>query len=114
MSEAKFNLIYKFHIEDKESAIELIPNDLVTLNEKVYLNDNIMNFYLRFIGQELVPEDIKDKTYFFTTYFYSLLEKKYSYLGNDEQSVFKSLKNYDSVRKVYINFKYESKFTLTI
>jgi len=63
-----------------------------------------MNFYLRFIEMYLVPKNIKGNVYFFTTYFYSLLEKNFSYQCFKDFkyscNIFKSLVNYDSVKKV--------------
>ena len=98
-SEDKFNLSYIFYLDNKENTIELNSKDLKTLNEKVYLNDNIMNFYLKFIEQEIVNHVIKEKTYFFSTYFYSLLEQNYSHHGY-YMGYLDNLKSYEYVRKV--------------
>ena len=109
-NEDKFQLTFNFNIDGKESKIELVSADLKTLNEKVYLNDNIMNFYLRFIEKELVPESVRNKTYFYTTYFYSLLENKYTSLGYnlENKSMYANFsKNYEKVKKV-INLLYNN------
>lgn len=39
------------------------------LNPPNYLNDGIINFYLKFIEFELLDEELRSKTYIFNTYF---------------------------------------------
>jgi Ulp1 family protease len=102
-----FTYIFKYFADQKEHIIDIGYKDLQTLNPNVYLNDNIMNFYMRFIEKELIPGLIKDKSYFFTTYFYSLIESKFqSQTSLKNVNLFDKLSDCKGVTKVTYLYPY--------
>jgi Ulp1 family protease len=57
--------------------ISVRGNDLITLKKRVWLNDEVINFYVELILKRAVSEPEKyPKIHMFNTFFYSLLEKK--------------------------------------
>lgn len=45
--------------------------DWAKLKQNVYVNDTIINFYLKFMEFELIKPDVRAKTVIFNTYFTS-------------------------------------------
>lgn len=62
--------------------------DLEKLDDDECLNDNVVNFWLRHI-EENMPQEHKDKVHFFNTYFYTSMSTKNG----------KSAFNYDAVKR---------------
>ncbi|KAF8442642.1 hypothetical protein BGX38DRAFT_1096039, partial [Terfezia claveryi] len=52
--------------------------DLERLEEEQFLNDNIINFYLRFLEENLALDNpaLAQQTHFFNTFFYERLSQK--------------------------------------
>jgi len=51
----------------------ITEHDYKTLSEHEYLNDNIINFYLTYLHQQL-PSDIRDLIHIYSSHFYSRLK----------------------------------------
>ncbi|RPB03543.1 hypothetical protein L873DRAFT_1669415, partial [Choiromyces venosus 120613-1] len=81
-------LVYPFE-GPKRQVVEY--EDLARLDAEEFLNDNLINFYLRYIEVELQKRDpdLAKETYFLNTFFYEILSRK----GG------KGKKNFDSVLK---------------
>ena len=47
--------------------------DLKTLEHNQWLNDTIINFYLSYLKEQVLPPDDKDRVYIFSTFFYTNL-----------------------------------------
>ncbi|KAI5799168.1 hypothetical protein DFH27DRAFT_525727 [Peziza echinospora] len=62
--------------------------DLNRLNEGEFLNDNLINFYLRYIEEHLKEENpiLAQRTHFFNTFFYERLCKRPEKRGGDNWS----------------------------
>jgi hypothetical protein len=59
--------------ERPQPALEIKGCDHKKLQPEVYLNDTLISFYLRFIHNELIPEEKRKKVYVFNTYFLNKL-----------------------------------------
>lgn len=51
-------------------------NDLLCLRDGEFLNDNIISFYLKYIQNELLSKEDRDRTHIFDTFFYEKLTQK--------------------------------------
>ncbi|KAI5838050.1 hypothetical protein DFP73DRAFT_565605 [Morchella snyderi] len=79
-------------------------DDLKRLNSNSYLNDNIINFYLKYIEVQLGhnnPEVAKE-TYFLNTFFYERLTKRDDKKKRDIDSVLKWTAKVDIFKTSYI------------
>ncbi|KYQ88279.1 hypothetical protein DLAC_10970 [Tieghemostelium lacteum] len=56
--------------------VKITANDLKRLEPKQYLNDSIIDFYLRYIMDYFVKPEDKEKIYFYNTFFYKILTLK--------------------------------------
>ncbi|CAD8110463.1 unnamed protein product [Paramecium primaurelia] len=54
---------------NQKKTIQIKFHDIQKLNPPNYLNDGIINFYLKFIEFELIEQSLRSKTYIFNTYF---------------------------------------------
>lgn len=52
--------------------------DLLCLREGEFLNDNIISFYLKYIQNELLSKEDRDRTHIFDTFFYEKLTQRAS------------------------------------
>jgi len=68
--------IYKSH-NNRPLSIDISSTDIVLLEKKGKLNRTIINFYLRYLEQEIIKEDIRSKIYVYNTYFYDDIRKIY-------------------------------------
>ncbi|KAG0125986.1 hypothetical protein HOY82DRAFT_492105, partial [Tuber indicum] len=68
-------LVYPFE-GPKRQVVEY--EDLARLGAEEFLNDNLINFYLRYIEVELQRRDpdLAKETYFLNTFFYEILARK--------------------------------------
>lgn len=54
-------------------GIAINTNDYICLGSDVYLNDVIIDFYLKYVHLELLTKDQQDKTHIFSQFFYKRL-----------------------------------------
>ncbi|KXS94086.1 hypothetical protein AC578_10522 [Pseudocercospora eumusae] len=83
-----------------KKRVSLFPNDLQKLDDEEMLNDNIVNFGLRYTEEFIRPE-LKDKVYWFNTYLYETLTKGTG-KGINYAGVERWTKNVDLFTKPYI------------
>jgi len=62
----------------KASLDAIHDADFDRLEPEVYLNDNLINFYLKFIENVLAKEDIRKRCHFFNTYFMAKMLKLFN------------------------------------
>lgn len=60
--------------ENSQRCITLTKTDLEFLRPNTYINDSIVEFYLLYLGNEVVPAMERDDYYFFSPFFFSKLE----------------------------------------
>lgn len=60
-------LAYPFNTK---GSITITVQSYKTLEIEKYLDDSIINFYLKYIENELLDDDMREKTYIFDTFFY--------------------------------------------
>ena len=89
----------------KSGGIPITNLDLACLDEGTYLNDIIIDFYLKFICETVMTKEQKDKTYIFNSYFYKRLTQKASNKTDPAQihaQVKKWTRNVDIFNKDYV------------
>ena len=89
----------------KSGGIPITNLDLACLDEGTYLNDIIIDFYLKFICETVMTKEQKDKTYIFNSYFYKRLTQKASNKTDSVQihaQVKKWTRNVDIFQKDYV------------
>ena len=59
-----------------KGGIAITNADVDCLSPGIYLNDTIIDFYLKFLYEEKLTKEQKKKTYIFNSYFYTRLIKK--------------------------------------
>jgi hypothetical protein len=90
----EFTVNYSYKAANgRESSIELYETDLIRLEPKLYLNDKIILFYLRFLENDISP----GRFIILDTYFYQKLSI------NEEGNLESELISYNSVKKVFSN-----------
>jgi len=62
----------------KSGGIPITTLDVACLDEGTYLNDIIIDFYLKYICESVMTKAQKEKTYIFNSYFYKRLTHKTS------------------------------------
>lgn len=71
--DGQLNESYEYSLQftsgNLKKTIQVKYHDVLKLNPPNYLNDGIINFYLKFIEFELLEESLRSKTYIFNTYF---------------------------------------------
>jgi Ulp1 family protease len=58
-----------------KGAVTITEDDVKLLEPEEFLNDNIIEFYLKFIEQKIVSEDKKGQFHFFNTFFYKRFQR---------------------------------------
>uniref|UniRef100_A0A915L2E7 Ubiquitin-like protease family profile domain-containing protein n=1 Tax=Romanomermis culicivorax TaxID=13658 RepID=A0A915L2E7_ROMCU len=76
-----FELIYPL-TSKKSDSITLTFNDVSCLEPDAFLNDNIIDFFLKYVHQELVADDLRDRIYIFNSFFYSRLTSRSNSFNN--------------------------------
>jgi len=66
--------IYKSY-SGKISSIDITRSDISRLKEGCCFNDILVNFYLRHLEQECIPDSVKKRVHIFSSYFYEKLKK---------------------------------------
>lgn len=73
-----------FPFPPKTGGIPVTNEDEACLQEGIYLNDIIIDFYLKYIFESLAPEEQK-QTYIFNSYFYKRLTQRQNNKSTAEQ-----------------------------
>ncbi|KAK9814889.1 hypothetical protein WJX73_001421 [Symbiochloris irregularis] len=87
-----------------KGSVEVLPNDLQRLDDAEFLNDTIIDFYLKHIYERL-PPDMQAKVHIFNSFFYTKIAAKSPRgganggSGSSEGSAGKAQRNFESVRK---------------
>ncbi len=87
------------------NSINLTMEDYLCLADENFLNDNIIEFYFRWLQHDLMSEEDRGRTHFFGTYFYNKLTKKPRAARNklhqteDNQNLTAAEKRYERVRR---------------
>ena len=55
------------------NTVSISPGDYYCLEDESFLNDVIIDFYLKWIQNTVIPQESRDRTHIFTTYFYKRL-----------------------------------------
>ncbi|KAF8425561.1 hypothetical protein EV426DRAFT_573198 [Tirmania nivea] len=78
--------------------------DLERLEEEQFLNDNIINFYLRYLEEKLARDDpaLAQQTHFFNTFFYERLSQKTADKKANFQALMKWTARVDLFAKQYV------------
>lgn len=68
---------FRFEFNDNK-RLDITPNDFTRLYEGEYLNDSLVNFYLKFYHQEMAKKnsEVAQSLYVFNTFFYEKLAQK--------------------------------------
>ncbi|CAH2047562.1 unnamed protein product, partial [Thlaspi arvense] len=87
---------------DDPNFVQVCLKDLECLAPQEFLTSPVMNFYIRFLQQQLISDDC----HFFNTYFYKKLSDAVTYKGNDKDTFFVKFRRWwkgiDLFRKAYI------------
>ena len=59
---------------DSQRCITLTKEDLEFLRPDTYINDSIVEFYMLYLGHEVVPKGEREDYYFFSPFFFSRLK----------------------------------------
>ena len=87
------------------NAVSLYAEDYVCLEDESFLNDVIIDFYLRYLQFKLISERDRDRTHIFTTFFYNRLTTRPKTMRNrvhtveDNPNLTPALKRYDRVKR---------------
>eukprot|EP00798_Chlamydomonas_sp_ICE-L_P026299 gene26299-17392_t len=65
----------RFPPEDGKHSVDVIAEDLGRLEPEEFLNDTIIDFYIKWIEDKMDP-DFRSKCYFFNSFFYKKLSEK--------------------------------------
>jgi hypothetical protein len=90
-------------------SVTLTESDLKRLDDGNYLNDNIIDFYLKYLRHEALISELRDKFYFFNCYFYSTLTQE-----NGLERVKKWTKNVNLFNYQYIFIPIHQKYVLSV
>lgn len=99
----KFPTAYKFIFNDHK-IMDVAPDDFSRLDEGEFLNDTLVNFYLKYFHQVTANENksLGDSIYIFNTFFYDRLSYKPPQKEDGkpkEEVAVSEPSNYDKVRK---------------
>ncbi|CAD5315894.1 unnamed protein product [Arabidopsis thaliana] len=92
---------------DDPHFVQVCLKDLECLAPREYLTSPVMNFYMRFLQQQISSSNqISADCHFFNTYFYKKLSDAVTYKGNDKDAFFVRFRRWwkgiDLFRKAYI------------
>jgi sentrin-specific protease 7 len=85
----------------KHSLEGIHPSDFDRLEPEVYLNDNLINFYLKFIENVLISEEMRKRCHFFNTYFMAKMLKLWNESNKniqDHDNIYQEMKKW--IKKV--------------
>jgi len=93
-------IIYPVSKLDKDNKpiaqVRIIRSDMKRLDQEEFLNDSIIEFYIKYIKDNFLQEDIQDKFYFFNSFFY----KKFTTKSN-EQEAYKEIKKWTGNEDIF-------------
>jgi Ulp1 family protease len=72
--------------EDKRDAVTISYSDIPLLRPGEFLNDNLIDFYLKWIQRQVVPESEGARMYFFNSFFYSKWRDSYNTCINNNKT----------------------------
>ncbi|ESQ29464.1 hypothetical protein EUTSA_v10023376mg [Eutrema salsugineum] len=92
---------------DDPDFVQVCLKDLECLGPQEFLTSPVMNFYIRFLQQQVsAANQISADCHFFNTYFYKKLSDAVTYKGNDKDAFFVKFRRWwkgvDLFRKAYI------------
>ncbi|XP_023643255.1 ubiquitin-like-specific protease 1D isoform X2 [Capsella rubella] len=92
---------------DDPNFVQVCLKDLECLAPREFLTSPVMNFYIRFLQQQISSSnEISADCHFFNTYFYKKLNEAVAYKGNDKAAFFVKFRRWwkgiDIFRKAYI------------
>ncbi|XP_010473210.1 PREDICTED: ubiquitin-like-specific protease 1D [Camelina sativa] len=92
---------------DDPNFVQVCLKDLECLAPREFLTSPVMNFYIRFLQQQISSSNqISADCHFFNTYFYKKLSDAVTYKGNDKAAFFVKFRRWwkgiDLFRKAYI------------
>ncbi|CAH8256391.1 unnamed protein product [Arabidopsis lyrata] len=92
---------------DDPHLVQVCLKDLECLAPREFLTSPVMNFYIRFLQQQISSSNqISADCHFFNTYFYKKLSDAVTYKGNDKDAFFVKFRRWwkgiDLFRKAYI------------
>jgi len=67
---------YQYKSHNRILSIDLCRSDISRLNAGSQFNDKIINFYLKYLEQEVIAESVKSKIFICNSYFYQKLTQK--------------------------------------
>lgn len=70
--------LFVYPPSSKSGGIPITTLDVACLDEGTYLNDVIIDFYLKYICENIMSQEQRNKTYIFNSYFYKRLTQKTS------------------------------------
>jgi hypothetical protein len=70
LPDVKYILVYP---ENEKGSVSITPQDFNRLEPGEYLNDVLIDFFIKYIQRELIPEDTRNNFHCFSSYFYSSL-----------------------------------------
>jgi len=56
--------------EERDFSVRITGHDLIKCSPEIYVNDVIIDFFLKFLLNEVIEQEIAKKTYIFSTYFF--------------------------------------------
>lgn len=87
------------------NSVTVGTKDYECLEDEMFLNDTIINFYLRYLQFKLMSEVDRNRTYVFETFFYGKLTRRPTKLDNklhpieDNQNLTAAEKRYERVKR---------------
>ncbi|KAL4508027.1 hypothetical protein ABPG72_021400 [Tetrahymena utriculariae] len=112
----KFSYTYSYMQNDRKKDITIEHHDLKKLVPNQYLNDTIVNFFLKFFEVEMLSEQMKEKVLIFNTYFMSKLapNDQIEQLTSSSFEVINGFfeKNYQAVRRWIKEDIFEKQFLI--
>uniref|UniRef100_A0A158R3Z6 ULP_PROTEASE domain-containing protein n=1 Tax=Syphacia muris TaxID=451379 RepID=A0A158R3Z6_9BILA len=90
------DIMLQYPLGAGSDAIKITAKDIDGLQPGNLINDNIVSFYLKYILEELVPQERRDSFFFFDTFFYSSLTKGIRSAKSRQKQL---AKNYETVKR---------------
>lgn len=87
MSTVKFCCICRillYPLSPRRGSITITIDDFKCLNKNEYLNDVIVDFYLKYLSLEILSPKDEERIYLFNTYFYTRLSRPMQKVTNRE------------------------------
>lgn len=82
-----------------KGGIAINTEDYVCLGEDQFLNDAIIDFYLRYVTLEVLSETDKNRTHVFSSYFYKRLTSPHAQAGENSPTLTAAARRHARVQK---------------